>query len=257
MGPSLSNSATSAAPRYAQLQDFPGWEKVGDFIKNLITQTNAKAVGDVGGGRLPRIGLDFVRQHGLTYYLFDISEAELAQADGGYQKIEMDVCCNAERFAKTKAPKNLDLIFSHMLLEHLPDPMQAHRNFFKMLRPGGLSVHLYPSKNNFPLFVNGLIPEKVSYAILKKLQPHRDTSGQEGKFEAYYHFCGTPSPKLRAAYDGLGFEVLQHTSYVGHEYYRRIPPLAAIEKRLRPLLVKMEAPLISANLLILRKPFQA
>jgi hypothetical protein len=66
-----------------------------------------------------------------------------------------------------------------------------------------------------------------------------------------------PSQKLRAAYESVGFEVVQHTSYVGHEYYRRIGPLAAIEKKLRPLLVKMNAPMISANLLILRKPLGA
>lgn len=242
------------APNFAELHEFPGWEKVGNFIQKIIITNNSKSIGDVGGGRLPRIGLDFLRQHGLGYYLFDISAAELAQADNQYIKIEMNVCCNESDFSKARAPENLDLIFSHMLLEHLPDPLQAHRNFFKMLRPGGLSVHLFPSNQNLPLFVNRLIPEKISYAILKKLQPHRNTSGEEGKFEAYYHLCGAPSQKLRTAYESVGFEVLQHTSYVGHEYYRRIKPLAAIEKKLRPLLVKMKAPMISANLLILRKP---
>jgi SAM-dependent methyltransferase len=240
--------------RLAELDAFPGWTKVGGFVSSLILAQGAKAVGDVGGGRLPRIDLGFVRQHGLTYTLFDISAAELAQANAGYKTCVLDVCCDDKALSSSDVPENLDLIFSHMLLEHLPDPMQAHRNFFRMLRPGGLSVHLFASKSNFPLFVNGFIPEKLSHAILKLLQPHRDTSGEEGKFEAHYRMCGVPTDAMRRAYEGIGFEVMQHTSYVGHEYYKRIKPLAAIERAMRPMIVKMQLPLASANLLILRKP---
>jgi SAM-dependent methyltransferase len=206
------------------------------------------------GGRFPRIDLGFVAQNGLIYTLFDISAAELDQADAGYRKIVIDVCCDEHGFEVAKAPRNLDLIFSHMLLEHLPDPMQAHRNFYKMLRPGGISVHLFASKSNFPLFVNGFIPEKLSHGILKLLQPHRDTSGEEGKFEAHYRMCGAPTLEMRRAYEAVGFEVVQHTSYVGHEYYKRIKPLAALERALRPMIVKLGLPIVSANLLILRKP---
>jgi SAM-dependent methyltransferase len=249
LGNPLNNPA-----RLAELDDFPGWNKVGGFIKSLILAQGAKAIGDVGGGRLPRIDLDFVAKNKLVYNLFDISADELAQADDGYRKIVMDVCCDDRSFAESQAPQNLDLIFSHMLLEHLPDPLQAHRNFFKMLRPGGMSVHLFASKRNLPLFVNGFIPEKLSHAILKLLQPHRDTSGEEGKFEALYCMCGAPTLAMRQAYEATGFEVVQHTSYVGHEYYKRIKPLAAIERALRPMIVKMDLPMVSANLLILRKP---
>jgi SAM-dependent methyltransferase len=250
----LSKSGSQTRPRLAELDDFPGWNKVGGFIKSLILAQGAKAIGDVGGGRLPRIDLDFVAKNALTYNLFDISSDELAQADDGYRKIVMDVCCDDRSFAESHAPQNLDLIFSHMLLEHLPDPLQAHRNFFKMLRPGGLSVHLFASKSNFPLFVNGFIPELLWHAILKLLQPHRDTSGEEGKFEALYRMCGAPTGATRRAYQAVGFEVVQHTSYVGHEYYKRIKPLAAVERALRPVIVKMDLPMVSANLLILQRP---
>jgi SAM-dependent methyltransferase len=250
----MTGSGPQKVPRLAELDAFAGWNKVGGFIKSLILAQGAKAVGDVGGGRLPRIDLDFVRQHGLRYTLFDISAAELAQADAGYQTCVLDVCCDDKALELSKVPRNLDLVFSHMLLEHLPDPLQAHRNFFQMLRPGGLSVHLFASNSNFPLFVNGYIPEWLSHAILKLLQPHRDTSGEEGKFEALYRMCGAPTSAMREAYEATGFEVVQHTSYVGHEYYKRIKPLAAIERALRPMIVKMDLPMVSANLLILRKP---
>ena len=131
--------------RIEELDKFPGFARVGDFIKSIIIESNSKAIGDVGGGRLPAIDLNFVRKHGLTYHLFDIAADELARADSGYEKIQIDVTCSDAEFASVKRPGNFDLIFSHMVLELLQDPLQAHRNFFKMLRPGGLSVH----KNSF------------------------------------------------------------------------------------------------------------
>jgi SAM-dependent methyltransferase len=239
---------------FAVLEEFPGWERVGGFIKSIILRNNAKMVADIGGGRLPRIDLDFVRKNSIEYHLFDISEKELAMADAGYRKVVMDVGASDADFAKANAPTGFDLVFSHMLLEHLQDPLQAHRNFHKMLRPGGLSVHLFPSRNNLPLAINSVIPEKLSYRILKLVQPHRDTVGDEGKFEAYYRMCGAPSDNLRRAYESIGFEVVRHTGYVGHEYYKRIKPLAALENLARAKIARIGLPLISANLLILRKP---
>lgn len=240
--------------RLATLDHFPGWERAPRFLMDLIDQMRAKTVGDVGGGRMPRISRDFIESRGLAYHLFDISQAELDLADPRHVKVCLDIASPDGNSKVASLAGKFDLIFSHMLLEHVADPMQAHRNMFRMLRPGGLSVHMFPSRNNFPLFVNGLIPEKVSYGLLKVLQPHRDTAGQEGKFEAYYHHCGAPSDTLRRAYEEIGFEVLQHTSYVGHDYYKRIKPLAMVERGLRPLIVKLGLPIITANLLILRKP---
>lgn len=240
--------------RLATLDHFPGWDRAPAFLKDIIDRTGAKTVGDVGGGRMPRIGHEFITSRDLAYHLFDISQAELDLADKRYVKVCMDIACKDEDFVATGLMGKFDLIYSHMLLEHVSDPMQAHRNMFRMLRPGGLSVHMFPSRNNLPLFVNGLIPESVSYGLLKLLQPHRDTAGEEGKFEAYYHHCGAPTERLCRAYEDVGFEVVQHTSYVGHDYYRRIKPLAIMERALRPVIVKLGLPIITANLLILRKP---
>jgi SAM-dependent methyltransferase len=239
--------------KYADIGEFPGWDKAGDFIKGVIKSNGFKVIGDIGGGRLPRVGLDFIQQHGLSYNLFDIAADELAQADNAYQKIVMDVACNDSVFNSLNVRTDFDMIYSHMLLEHLTDPLQAHRNIFRMLRPGGLSVHMFPSRNNFPLFINGFIPESVSHKLLKIVQPHRNTTGQEGKFKAYYKLCGAPNDAHRRLYESIGFEVVKHTSFVGHDYYKRVPPLAAAERGMRKLIIKAGLPLINATLLILRK----
>jgi SAM-dependent methyltransferase len=243
-----------SARRYEDLDRFPGWGKASDYLKSLILENGCKVVADIGGGARPMIDLAFIRAHGIAYYVFDIAAGELAKADQGYNKIELDITCGEGEFRARKIRSDFDLVFSHMMLEHVADPRKAHANFARLLRPGGLSVHLYPSMNNFPLFANSLMPERLSGPLLRLLQPNRKQEGTEGKFAAYYKYCGAPSMRLRRVFHESGFEVVQHTAFVGHEYYKRIKPLAKVERAMRKLLLAAHVPMVSANLLVLKKP---
>jgi SAM-dependent methyltransferase len=239
---------------YENLEKFPGWEQASGYLKSLILENGCKVVADIGGGAQPMIDLDFIRAHKLEYYVFDIAESELAKADPGYRKIQLDITCDEGAFRSKRIRPDFDLVFSHMMLEHVQHPLKAHANFGRMLRPGGLSVHLYPSMNNLPLFANSLMPEWVSGPLLRLLQPGRTQEGTAGKFIAYYRYCGAPSLRLRKVLSDSGFDVVQHTAYVGHDYYKRIKPLAAVERTLRKLILALRVPMVSANLLVLRKP---
>jgi SAM-dependent methyltransferase len=239
---------------FENLEKFPGWERASGYLKALILENGFKKVADIGGGAQPMIDLDFIRAHGIEYTVFDISASELAKADPTYNKIQLDITCDESAFRAKRLPTGFDLVFSHMMLEHVADPLKAHANFARLLRPGGLSVHLYPSMNNFPLFANSLMPEWLSGRILRLLQPGRTQEGTAGKFVAYYKYCGAPSMRLRNVFQQNGFEVVQHTAFVGHDYYKRIRPLAAAERALRKLVLAARVPLVSANLLILKKP---
>jgi SAM-dependent methyltransferase len=239
---------------FENLEKFPGWEKASGYLKNLILENGCKTVADIGGGAHPMIDMEFIRAHRIDYYVIDISASELAKADPGYKKIELDITCDESLFRAKKIRTDFDLVFSHMMLEHVEDPLKAHANFARLLRPGGLSVHLYPSMNNFPLFVNSLMPEWLSGPLLRLLQPNRKQEGTEGKFVAYYKYCGAPSMRLRRVFHQSGFEIVQHTAYVGHEYYKRIKPLASVERALRKLILALHVPMVSANLLVLKKP---
>ncbi len=242
------------AASYQDVDGFPGWEQAPEFFKKLILENGCKVVGDIGGGARPLIDMEFIEKHGLEYYVFDISASELAKADKRYRKIEFDITSDAHAFNAMKVRTDFDLVFSHMMLEHVQEPLKAHSNFARLLRPGGLSVHLYPAKYNFPLFMNTLIPEALSLKILPLLQPNRQQDGTEGKFVAFYKYCGPPTRKLAGVLQRAGFEVKQHTAFVGHRYYKRIKPLAAVEKMLRKIILAAHIPMISANLLVLRKP---
>jgi SAM-dependent methyltransferase len=243
-----------SACNYENLEKFPGWERASDYLKSLILENGCKVVADIGGGAHPMIDLEFIHAHGLDYYVFDISPSELAKADPGYRKIQLDIACDESEFHAKRIRTDFDLVFSHMMLEHVQDPLRAHANFGRMLGPSGLSVHLYPSMNNLPLFANSFMPEWISGPLLRVLQPGRVQDGTAGKFVAYYRYCGAPSQRLRKVLTGCGFDVLQHTAYVGHNYYKRIKPLAAAERALRKLILALRVPMVSANLLVLRKP---
>ncbi len=135
-----------------------------------------------------------------------------------------------DMFREQIADQKFDLIFSHMLLEHLENPLQAHRNFYDALKPGGRCVHIYPSPNNLPLALNRLLPEAIAARLIKIAQPTRELASARPKFKAYYRMCGAPGAALSAAFEAIGYTVIRHTGYIGHTYYERFKPAAALER---------------------------
>jgi SAM-dependent methyltransferase len=171
------------------------------------------------------------------------------------------VCADAtaptEAFVALVGRGAFDLAASHMFLEHVRDPDAVHRNLYAALRPGGRAVHAYPVRNNLPLAANAALPEAVSRRIVRIAQPERDLAGSLGKFPAFYRRCHAPSARARRYFEGFGFEVERHEGYAGHDYYRRVPLLGALERLNRRLVVAAQAPWICFAVLVLRKPAAA
>ena len=236
------------------MQNFPGWEKAPDFLKGIIEERDCDRVADIGGGAHPMIDHEYISSHSIDYWVIDISEEELNKTNPVYKKMRADVTLDTEQFETLLGDTRFDLIFSHMFLEHIENPIQAHKNFFRMLKPGGIAVHLYPSPNNLPLSVNRLLPERVSTTLLKIASPTRDLDGEQGKFPAYYKYCGSPSDSTRRLFAEIGYSVLSYTGYIGHGYYSRFRAFASIEKAARNFFLKYGIPLTSNCMLILQKP---
>ena len=235
------------------IDHFPGWERAPSFLEKQIVERRFRSIADVGGGANPMVPQEFVREHGLDYTVLDISREELAKAPADYEKIQVDITAPSGVFRNRVPQEKFDLAFSHMLIEHLKNPMQAHWNIHSMLRRGGLAIHFHPSPNNLPLALNRLIPEGLSRRLVRLAQPGRDLSGKKGKFPAYYEMCGQPSKKLHARFEEMGYRVVQHTGFIGHGYYSRFPAVRNVEVAMRSVLLKARLPLTSAMLLILEK----
>ena len=245
---------TTTKPALDVIDNFPSYERAGPYLRKIITEHNYKLVADIGGGANPMLDKEFILQYGIRYFLIDSSSLELEKANPLYDKIEVDAASSNDAFQKQIGGRKFDLIFSHMFLEHIEDPMQAHRNFFSALNPGGRCVHIYPSPNNLPLALNRLLPEAISQRLVKVAQPARDLAGSQRKFKAYYRICGAPNRALSATLEEIGFTVERHTGYIGHTYYERFKPLALLERQLRKIAHKFQLPLTAGCLLVLEKP---
>lgn len=244
----------TSAPRLDVADRYPGWCRARASVQDLVLAIGARAVADLGGGAHPLLSPEFVAAQRLRYCLIDVSEHELAKASTVGQKVCVDIAAPAAAFeAAVAGARPFDLVFSHNLLEHLRDPWAAHRNIHHLLAPGGLAVHFYPSPNNLPLTLNRLLPEGASRALLRVAQPRRRLDADQGKFPAYYAMGASLSPAARRRLRAIGYDVVRHTSYIGHEYYDAWPPLRAAERRLRPWLLRWRIPLTSAVLLVLRR----
>lgn len=240
-------------PQLDLIENFPAWEKATDLLKQQILSNNFKKVADVGGGANPLLDYEFIRGNNIDYALLDISEVELSKAPAYYRKIKVDMTTPPKAFSKCVGVEQFDLIFSHMFLEHAKDPLAMHRNIHSILRPGGVAIHIYPTPNNLPLTINRLLPEQITSALVSFAQPLRDRDGSQVKFPAFYAMCGHPTEGLHSKFRDLGFNVVRHTSYIGHDYYRRFPVIRNIERSLRPILLKAKIPLAGNSLLVLQK----
>lgn len=237
---------TNAAPQISFGHSREFWDGYPAFLQNLIIESGATEVCDIGGGANPMLDLGFLRAHRIGCTVLDIAEGELDKAPAEYAKIAADVASPAfdirDRF---------DFAFSKMLAEHVRDAEQFHRNVHQMLDPGGIAFHFFPTLFAFPFFVNRILPESGSSGLLGIFSP-RDKI-KHAKFPAYYDWCRGPSQKMIRNYERIGFEVLQYRGFFGHEYYRRIPPLDALQKRFEDHLVQKPVPFFTTYACVVLK----
>jgi SAM-dependent methyltransferase len=222
-------------------------------LLDLFAKERPLTVADVGGGANPSLSPEEVRELGIQYTLLDISAAELEKASDTYQKVLQDVC----------APlpvdhKRYDVVFSHMLAEHVAKPLAFHRNLYQLLEPNGVAAHLMPTYYEPAFLLNHILPERASAAVLKRMQSNRDFDHLEGKFPAYYRWCRGPSRQQIRRLGSTGFQVEQMTGYFGTGYLARFQRVQRAYDRawVSPLLRHPVPQLTSYCWMVLRRPFE-
>ena len=167
----------------------------------------------------------------LDYTTSDVDEKELIKADNIYRKLVLDLSLN-----NIVLNEKYDLVFSRMVGEHISDGEVFHKNIYKLLNPGGLSVHCFSTLYAFPFLLNRLMPESLSDILLRQFAP-RDEE-KHGKFKAYYSWSRGPSKKMIERFRKIGFEIIEYNGYFGHNYYGKISPLHKLEQLKANWLVK-------------------
>jgi len=221
------------------------------LLLKLITDLGAKRICELGGGANPALESAFIQERGISYTILDISPEELAKAPEGYETKVADV--SAER---PPCEGEFDLVFSHMLAEHVKNGPQLHKNVFAMLRPGGKALHYFPTLYSLPMLANRLLPERIGSMILAFVQPGREAHGKNAKFPAYYTWCRGPMKRQIRRFESLGFTIKSYRGFFGHaEYYQKFPAMQRINHEVSRWLLRHPIPWLTTKaFLLLEKP---
>ena len=198
-----------------------------DFTRRLETRLGEYRGGrvcELGGGARPALDLEFLGRHGLTCLVVDASAAELEKAPRGYSTLVGDV--SSPDFATGEHDGEYDVVFSRVVAEHVRDGAQFHRNARRLLRPGGIAMHFFPTLWWPPFIANRLLPETLAEQILHRLAPYR--RADRGKFPAYYHWCFGPTRRQLERFATVGFEVEHCVAYFGEPSHTPGPILRGL-----------------------------
>lgn len=80
-----------------------------------------------------------------------------------------------------------DVIVCKFVIEHVPSPLQVFKEFWRVLRPGGVLALLTPNRLSLFAFVSALVPYNLKQAIKKRLFGGHP----EDTFRTYYR-ANTP-----------------------------------------------------------------
>lgn len=226
------------------------WLGYDDLLLELARREDAKAVAELGGGANPMVADPEKWGFAQRRAVIDISAEELAKAQAAVDTQVADLCQPI-----SDGHNSYDLVFSKMLCEHLPNARTFHENCFRLLRPGGLAVHFFPTLYAAPFMINRLIPEQLARSVLRKVQPGRIDDPNQEKFPAYYRWCTGPTRRAKSRYESVGFEIEAWNAAFGHHYYAVAPPLHAAERAKTRFLLGHPVPfLTSFAAVVLRKP---
>ena len=224
------------------------WFGYPKLVTSIIETTSARRVADIGGGANPILTPDYIKEHQIKYTMIDIDASELAKAPDCYDKLTGDVTsglCGEDN--------SYDVVFSAMLAEHVNDGGALHRNLFRMLAPGGVAVHYFPTLYSPPFVINKLIPERLAAHCLNFFNP-RDRF-QNAKFPAHYSWCRGPTKNQLARLRDIGYEIQMYRGFFGHIYYRRIPLLRNVAASFAKYMLKHPVPQFTSFAhVVLRKP---
>lgn len=202
------------------------WHGYRDLVLALARRAEEPTLLEIGGGRSPLLTEEDVAELRCDYTVNDIDAAELARAPTWVRTLHGDI--GAPDLVGSDPAPTYDLIFAHLVFEHVAHPENAYRNIAKLLRPGGVFVNLIPTLYAPPFVLNRLLPEKTSARVLRWAMPHRNDS-EVPKFPAYYRWC-TSTAHTERRLRSVGFSQCLVLPFYGHDYYRRVPGLRGLSR---------------------------
>ena len=232
--------------------EFPWRADARDHFLGIIEQHHPVTVLEVGAGTNPTLSADDVNRMGLRYVVNDESADQLRDVPGGF-----DVLTGSITDETVGEPNSFDLIFSRMVNEHVADGRSYYHKIASLLRPGGVSAHLFSTLWAFPFAANFVLPPTMSDRLLDRIHPWNDGDSLE-KFRAHYSWSRGPTRRSIENLHSVGLEVVSYQGYFGHGYYAtRFPWLDRIEQAKATWLARHPVPMCTAYAsLLVRKPVE-
>jgi SAM-dependent methyltransferase len=196
------------------------WKNYKSVVLSLQREFDCKSLIEIGGGRSPLIDEQEHKGLGVEYTVNDISATELALAPKWPLKACFDICS-----PPSDTHSSFDLIFSKMVLEHIPNAKAAYQAIYNLLAPGGVCLSFFPTLFCLPFLVNYLLPEKLSLKLQRMADPRANP-----KFPAYYSWCRSTA-SVRRHLEAIGFRDVAISAFYGHSYYRSIPFVRNVQQQ--------------------------
>lgn len=154
------------------------------YINVVAELGNAKAnqvIVDLGAGKQCLFAALLEPETHSRIIGVDISAEAMASNEG----LSEMVVTNAEEGLPLRDAE-ADLVVSMSTLEHLRQVQPVARDIYRVLKPGGHTIHVFPSRNAPFSLLNRFLPHWITRKLLRALIP--GSEGIQG-FPAYYDHC--------------------------------------------------------------------
>jgi SAM-dependent methyltransferase len=214
-------------------------------------RSGSKRICDVGAGANPAVALADIRDLGIDYLVLDASSEELAKAPQAYETLLIDIDDRSavERLVAERGP--FDLVVSRWTAEHVPRGRPFHQQVYRLLRPGGTAVHLFPTLYSPVFLVNRVVPHSIRRLVVTHVdQSGRHQGGAHESFRPYYSWCRGPTRRQLDRLASVGFAVRRYVGFFGHPYYRRAKAICRLHEGLSRWLIRHPVPSLTSYALI-------
>lgn len=210
-----------------------------------LAQVGAVIV-DVGGGARCAFSTECIGSHIVAV---DISPSELEKNHDVAERKVADVTKQIPVFDNSS-----DIVSSRYVLEHLRGVDQFAREAYRVLKPGGVFITLFPNKYAPFSVINRILPVKAARKVAYAL---KEQAAEFGIFPAYYEYC-SPGSYTRLL-KRQGFTSIEtKVAYSQSSYFNFFLPLALAVLLYESVVSGLGLKSLSAHVLVCaRKPTAA
>jgi len=215
-----------------------------NVVARYMNERPHQLIADVGGGKSCPFARYRYAGSGTRIVAVDVAEDEIRENHDVDETRVADIMHELPF-----GDGEVDLVVSRSVLEHLTDLEAFVAAAHRVLKAGGYSIHLLPSRNAPFAAINRALPPRLSRRILYFLQPQ--VAGICG-FPAFYDHCSDSA--LTKVFSRQGFEVVERRiSYYQSRYFDFLVPLFVLSAAYEMLVRAVGARDLAAYVMIVAR----